>query len=262
MHPPFQVRTAGLIEGQPYHSTPGTKKNDIMLTVFLGGRGTYRNGSGGQTVRANMVGLVLPEERGVLAADPEDPYVHYYCRFNGDYARDMARRIVQRRGGRFFAVPNADEVADCVRPMGRLNRYRLPTRMGRPEVLLARALVAVDEESAEDSGRRILTEASLREYLGEHMAEPTNLTRIADDFYMSKASLCRATRRLTGRTVLQIHEELKIEWARTLLGVGAWNVAQVARRVGYRDPLYFSRVFSKHVGMSPKRWRAAKKGAA
>ena len=40
--PPFQVRTAGLVDRWKFHSTPGTRQGDIMLTVFLAGRGIYR----------------------------------------------------------------------------------------------------------------------------------------------------------------------------------------------------------------------------
>jgi YesN/AraC family two-component response regulator len=47
---------------------------------------------------------------------------------------------------------------------------------------------------------------------------------------------------------------MKIDWARILLETGTLNVTEVARRVGYADAFYFSRVFKKHAGTSPKNW--------
>ena len=35
------------------------------------------------------------------------------------------------------------------------------------------------------------------------------------------------------------------------------GVGEIARSVGYEDPLYFSRLFSKTVGSSPRGYRAS-----
>lgn len=42
-----------------------------------------------------------------------------------------------------------------------------------------------------------------------------------------------------------------MERAQTLLQTGDMTVQEVAFVCGYQDPLYFSRAFSKHFGISP-----------
>lgn len=49
--------------------------------------------------------------------------------------------------------------------------------------------------------------------------------------------------------------ELRIARARELLAAGDGSVADVARDSGFRDPLYFSRVFRSATGMSPSEYR-------
>ena len=44
--------------------------------------------------------------------------------------------------------------------------------------------------------------------------------------------------------------------AKELLAATELPVAAVARRVGYDDPAYFSRLFTRRVGMAPVRFRA------
>ena len=237
LHPPFQVRTAGLVQGHPYHSTPGTREDDVMLTVFLGGRGIYRNSAGPVRVEANMVGLVGPEDRGILMADAADPYTHYYCRFNGTYAVALAERVAAARGGRFFHVSNAEEIADVIRRMAAIFRTALPEQMDLPEVLLAWALVLLQRE--EKKVLPSLNVAAVEEYLRDHLAEPNDLAKMAEHFHISKASLCRAVKKLCGRTVVAMSEGMKIEWSKILLETGTLNVTEVGRRVGYADAFYF-----------------------
>ena len=40
-----------------------------------------------------------------------------------------------------------------------------------------------------------------------------------------------------------------------MLRVGNHSIAEIAEKVGYQDHFYFSRVFKKHVGMSPSKYR-------
>ena len=48
---------------------------------------------------------------------------------------------------------------------------------------------------------------------------------------------------------------LRIMNAQNLLERGVYNIREVAEVVGYENPLYFSRVFKKEVGMSPTEYR-------
>ncbi len=254
--PPFQVRTAGIIENDPYHSTPGTREDDFMLTVFLSGRGRYTNKTTDMIVTEKMVGIVGPDDAGILVSDTAYPYTHYFCRFNGSYAKYLAHRILTREGIRFFRCDKVIELADIIREMGPIAREKLPNVMGRVELLLAKALLLladVDEETTLYE----LTPFAIEHYFRTHISEPIELDRIAEYFNISKPTLCRRVKQLTGKTVLQIGEQIKIEWAKTLLATGRpfVNVSEVARRVGYDDPLYFSRVFRKHIGIPPISWQ-------
>lgn len=46
-----------------------------------------------------------------------------------------------------------------------------------------------------------------------------------------------------------------IEKAKTLLEDTALSVGEIALKLGFTDPLYFSRLFKKHCGISPKSYR-------
>ena len=48
-----------------------------------------------------------------------------------------------------------------------------------------------------------------------------------------------------------------MEHAAELLRGGRWNVSEAAWQLGYQDSSYFSRVFKKYHGVSPKSMLAA-----
>jgi AraC-like DNA-binding protein len=225
-----------------------------MLTVVLSGRGTYQNSKGVVKVHSGMVGIVPPQDEGILSSDTLDPYVHYYCRFGGEYAVSIALSILRERGERFFPFPHIEGLAACIGDMGLHWSLDLPVRPGRRELLLFQALLtltgAITEQPPDE-----LTSDGLQHYLSEHVAEPTNLDAMATAFGVSRSTLCRGARRETGRSVQELHEEVRISWACALLKSTRFNITETALRTGYADPLYFSRVFKKRTGMPPLEWK-------
>jgi AraC-like DNA-binding protein len=63
-------------------------------------------------------------------------------------------------------------------------------------------------------------------------------------------------RRRTGRTVQEWIIERRMVEARELLAETDLPVGEVARRVGIPDAGYFSRLFSRAHGGTPRQWRA------
>jgi AraC-like DNA-binding protein len=72
---------------------------------------------------------------------------------------------------------------------------------------------------------------------------------------MTPGHLTTIVRRRTGRTVQEWIIERRMAEARNLLSETDIPVAEIARRVGVFDPGYFSRLFTRTHGMSPRKWR-------
>jgi AraC family transcriptional regulator, arabinose operon regulatory protein len=258
---PFRIRTLGRVTNQPYHATAGTYHDDAMLSVVRSGMGFYHRGERRERLQRGFVGLVLPSaDPGLLLADVHDPYDHYYCRFAGREALRMARAIVASHGGRsFFPFRRWAEAAGMLDAMLSLDRHATPGHpdwMTQTEGALARLLSLLLLPPG--AGEKLLTPSGLERYLLDHIAEPFELDRAAEHFGVSRFHLSRRARALLGDRLEAVSRRLKLEFALSLLDATSPNlgVADVARRVGYDDPLYFSRVFRRHMGVSPSRYRA------
>jgi transcriptional regulator GlxA family with amidase domain len=77
---------------------------------------------------------------------------------------------------------------------------------------------------------------------------------------VSPSHLTALFRESTGGGPAAFHTSLKMARARTLLDTSSSSISEVARTVGYDDPLYFSRQFRRLHGVSPSEYRAQGKG--
>ena len=85
--------------------------------------------------------------------------------------------------------------------------------------------------------------------------EALSLRDVAQEVGMTPGHLTTVVRRRTGRTVQEWIIERRMAEARTMLEETDLPVAEIARRVGVFDPGYFSRVFARAHGISPRQWR-------
>lgn len=82
-----------------------------------------------------------------------------------------------------------------------------------------------------------------------------NVASLADHMNMSRSTLMRKIKIITGKTPLQFIRDIKIESACQMLKNRTVSVAEVANRLGYTDSDYFTKTFRESVGMSPSEWQ-------
>lgn len=92
-------------------------------------------------------------------------------------------------------------------------------------------------------------------YFNEHYSEPLQIEQYAKDHHVSTSWFIRTFRQYTGLTPMQYILQRRIYNAEALLQNQQYNITEIARIVGYDNPLYFSRIFKKIKGLSPSEYR-------
>ena len=113
--------------------------------------------------------------------------------------------------------------------------------------------IPIEQEFSEDSQGKFNSQA-IMDYLVDHLDEMCDLDKMAAFFNMSKSHLIRRTRELTGYTAQTLLELLKIEQAKNLIKSGKMKMNDIAKRLGFSNPNYFSNVFLKVTGSRPSEW--------
>jgi AraC-like DNA-binding protein len=92
--------------------------------------------------------------------------------------------------------------------------------------------------------------------LARDACRPLTVAEHAARHGMTAAELRTAVRRAAGCSPKDYLLTVRLGRAKELLATTELPVAAVARRVGYDDPAYFSRLFTRRVGTAPIRFRA------
>lgn len=97
--------------------------------------------------------------------------------------------------------------------------------------------------------------ASVVDVVARSAARALSVGERAAEVGLTSRGLGEAVRAATGLTVNDFVIEVRMSRAQTLLAETRLDVGQVAVRVGYEDPAYFSRVFRRRAGISPSAFR-------
>lgn len=86
-----------------------------------------------------------------------------------------------------------------------------------------------------------------------YMKSEFGITEFADAIGMSKSLVSKRMSAEAGVSVGQFIRNYRLTIAKNLLleNTGERNIAEIAFKVGYNDPKYFTRCFTRHYGASP-----------
>ncbi|CAM3016129.1 DNA-binding transcriptional regulator AraC [Vibrio fluvialis] len=92
-------------------------------------------------------------------------------------------------------------------------------------------------------------------YMTQNLNQDFTLEEIAAHTCLSPSRLGHLFRDEMKMTITQWRDDQRISRAKQLLVTTHYSVNHIGRIIGYSDPLYFSRVFKRKAGVSPKLYR-------
>ncbi|WP_446728803.1 arabinose operon transcriptional regulator AraC [Photobacterium sp. SP02] len=92
-------------------------------------------------------------------------------------------------------------------------------------------------------------------YMTQHLNQDFSIEDISAHICLSPSRLGHLFRDEMEMTITQWRDDQRISRAKQLLVTTNYSINHIGRIVGYTDPLYFSRVFKRKSGVSPKLYR-------
>ncbi|TXS89821.1 arabinose operon transcriptional regulator AraC [Parahaliea maris] len=109
-----------------------------------------------------------------------------------------------------------------------------------------------------DTDRSAVLDARVQEaqrYISENFDKEFTVREVADHVHMSSSRLTSLFKKQTGLSIFGWRDEKRLTRAAKLLRSGKLSVAEVGRQIGIQDAAYFSRLFRRYVGSSPRAYR-------
>lgn len=92
-------------------------------------------------------------------------------------------------------------------------------------------------------------------YLSENLERDISLEDLCSYIGYSESYCLSLFRKYTGKSPMQYLTSLRIQAACRLLEVTGLKINQICQKVGIKDQYYFSRVFTKEIGVPPSEYR-------
>lgn len=99
------------------------------------------------------------------------------------------------------------------------------------------------------------------EYIKANYRRHISLEEVAQTTYMSRTYLSSLFKKETGYSLSEYINLIRVDRAQTFLVDSDMSIAEIARMCGFEDQSYFTKVFRKVTGVTPKKYRDSRGGA-
>ena len=95
----------------------------------------------------------------------------------------------------------------------------------------------------------------IAQYIREHLDEDISLNLLSDKFALNAQYISQLFKNQIGVNFLSYLTSIRMQKAKSLLLSSAKTIVEVSQAVDYNDYRVFTKVFKKHVGVSPSQYR-------
>ena len=240
-----------------------TGRRDYQLLYIAKGKGHfYFDGKEQIITEGNMI-LYRPNEVQMYYYYAPDKTEAYWVHFTGRHVESILDFYELPETENVFYTGTSPDYQWMYRQMiqelqlCRANYEELLSLMLRHIFIMINRYIVEGRKAGSDIQNEI---ERATHYFNENYNKPLNIDEYAESRHMSTCWFIRSFKQILKVTPMQYILSLRMANAQSLLETSEYNISEIAEAVGYDNPLYFSRLFHKHIGVSPSEYRKMRSG--
>lgn len=232
---------------------------DYQLLYIAAGKAHFYFQEGKEEiVTAGHMVLYRPKEMQKYVYYAEDQTEVYWVHFTGGDVKQLLKKYGLPSTGHVFYTGTLPDYQSLFRKLIQELQLCRPNYEELSEILLRQIFILISRQSCEESKINSFVQNEIEyatHYFNENYNKEISIEDYAASRNMSTSWFIRNFKQYNKMTPMNYILSIRISNAQNLLETTPYNITEIASIVGYDNPLYFSRLFRKQVGVSPSEYR-------
>jgi AraC-like DNA-binding protein len=258
------VTDIGYYPNAKYHHRQRLQgSNQYILIYCMGGKGTVTIGPESHEVSAGDISLLPANVSHEYKADETHPWTIYWVHFQGTNSKSFTGMMMQKMGNPVVSVSFRQTRLQLFEEIySNLEKGYSIDNVCYASIALQYFLASCCFDSNYDN----LVKSEKKDnidiciaYMQANIDKTLTLADIAGAVNLSPAHIATVFKTKTGFSLIEYFNQLKIQKACQYLLFTDLRINEIGSRLGIDDPYYFSRLFTKVLGVSPAKYRAKRR---
>ena len=233
---------------------------EYILIYCIEGNGTIKTKGKKHKLGPNTFFIIEKDKPHEYSSDKKDPWSIYWVHFSGLKAPCLYKKYAKENGGKPIFIPfNQNKISEFEYVMDLFKLGYTDQVFEYSSMLLHKILGSFIYYSLKSNNNPELLKEDLVKRITEFLNKNIYLTLtskdVAEEFNRSASSLFTVFKEKTGYSIMHFYSLIKIQKACELINLTDLSIKEISYKLDYQDPLYFSRVFKKFMGVSPRDYK-------
>lgn len=231
-----------------------------LIHYVVKGTGIFKIAEESYNLKQGDIFLIEPSVLTYYEADKDDPWEYIWLGFNGTKAKHYISQIYNKDILPIFTYKGENKLQICIKEMLSYSYEQngrdiiLQSYLYKFIYLLINNIKNSTKIPKEDATRKYVEDATF--YISNNYSDDITINNIAKSVNITRGYLYRLFKKYLDSSPQKFLINFRMERASELLRSSNFYIGDIARSVGYRDVLLFSKIFKKINGVTPTEFRA------
>ncbi|UZR96860.1 helix-turn-helix domain-containing protein [Chondrinema litorale] len=231
---------------------------EYILIYCIEGQGIIKTKNQKFELTPNSFYIISPQEKHTYQSSGSMPWSIYWVHFTGKTVSYLYQKFSDLNNGNPVPISNPqskttefDHILDLFSLGYRDEVFEYSSMLLHKLIgsFLYDSLISPNTIQNDDTVKRIV------EFMNEHIYDTLTIKDIEKHFGKSSSTLFTIFKNKTGHSIMQFFSLIKIQKACELINLTSMSIKEISYKLDYQDPLYFSRVFKKFMGVPPTKYK-------